>query len=156
MTIFLAYQKPSIHFLIENNILFVKEDGSLYLTDKIKILRDLYWYGEINYSLSSNVEKDILDELFEMGMVCFDSSLFSKNESDYLNFLLNNSQFDNSWALRNKYVHGSPVFDNEQEYYQDYSLSLLILIIYMAKIEEELQVLKGQPHDQLARTNHHR
>lgn len=139
---FLEYQKPNIQFLINHHMLFVKEDGSLYLTNKIAILRDLYWYSEINYFLSSDEEKTILDELFEMGMVYFDSSLFSKNESDYLNFLLNNSQFDNSWAIRNKYLHGSPIFDNEQEYYHDYSFSLLILIIYMAKIDEELQGLK--------------
>ena len=51
---------------------------------------------------------------------------------------MNNSKFDNSWGIRNKYQHGSPAYDSEEQYYFDSSISLLILIIYASKINEEI------------------
>ena len=73
------------------------------------------------------------------GVIIFSNTLFTKQESDYLNFLLNNKVFDNSWAIRNRYQHGAPNYDDSKQYDVDNALSLLILIIYVVKIDDELK-----------------
>ena len=136
---FLNHQQIPIQFLIDNNIISDDEQKLQFVDIKqIDVFRELYWYGEINYYNSDSAEKLILDALNEKGMISFGQNLFSKSESNYLNFLLNNSKFDNSWGIRNKYQHGSPAYDSEEQYYFDSSISLLILIIYASKINEEI------------------
>lgn len=116
-----------------------KNDRLVFLNYKeIDVLQDLFQYDELSYFNSNNDEKVILDCLSEKGMIEFESNLFSKSEANYLNFLLNNSKFDNSWAIRNKYQHGSPSYESEELYQSDYSFALLILVMYMIKIDEEL------------------
>ncbi|MCU9767274.1 hypothetical protein N4803_00700, partial [Enterococcus faecalis] len=60
-------------------------------------------------------------------------------EVDYLNYILNNSEFDNALGLRNKYSHGSIVEENETDYFY----TLIILVIYVIKINEELVLNEG-------------
>lgn len=145
---FLNHQQIKIQFLIDNNIISSDEQKLQFVNIKqIDIFRELYWYGEVNYYNSDSTEKMILDTLYEKGMISFGQNLFSKSESNYLNFIMNNSKFDNSWAIRNKYQHGSPAYDSEEQYYYDYSISLLILIIYASKINEEIIYKKTQLKD---------
>ena len=66
-------------------------------------------------------------------------NVFSIQEINYLNFVLNNKSYDNSWGIRNKYLHGVPIFDSIQQYEYEYHLILLILIFYIIKINEELK-----------------
>ena len=136
---FLNHQQVKIQFLIDNNIISADEQKLQFVDKKqIDIFREFYWYGEVNYYNSDSTEKLILDALYEKGMISFGQTLFSKSESNYLNFIMNNSKFDNSWGIRNKYQHGSPAYDSEEQYYFDSSISLLILIIYASKINEEI------------------
>ncbi|MDL2432590.1 hypothetical protein PAN94_05075 [Streptococcus sp. SC1] len=131
--------RGKIQFLVDNKILSEKNDRLVFLNYKeIDVLQDLFQYDELSYFNSNNDEKVILDCLSEKGMIEFESNLFSKSEANYLNFLLNNSKFDNSWAIRNKYQHGSPSYESEELYQSDYSFALLILVMYMIKIDEEL------------------
>lgn len=131
--------RGKIQFLVDNKILSEKNDRLVFLNYKeIDVLQDLFLYDEVSYFNSNNDEKAILDCLSEKGMIEFESNLFSKSEANYLNFLLNNSKFDNSWAIRNKYQHGSPSYESEELYQSDYSFALLILVMYMIKIDEEL------------------
>lgn len=136
---FLRVDRAKIQFLVDNEILSEKNDRLVFLNNKeIGVLQDLYLYDEVSYFNSDNDEKAILDCLSEKGMIEFESKLFSKSEANYLNFLLNNSKFDNSLAIRNKYQHGSPSYESEEMYQIDYSIALLILVIYIVKIDEEL------------------
>lgn len=136
---FLQYQQSNIQFLLDNEILLDDINGLCFLDNlQITVLKELYWFGEVNYFNSSDAEKKILDKLYEAEMIEFGESLFSKSESDYLNFLINNSKFDNSWGIRNKYQHGSPSYEHEENYYLDYSIALLVLVIYIVKINEEI------------------
>lgn len=131
--------RGKIQFLVDNKILSEKNDRLVFLNYKeIDVLQDLFLYDEVSYFNSNNDEKAILDCLSEKGMIEFESNLFSKSEANYLNFLLNNRKFDNSWAIRNKYQHGSPSYESEELYQSDYSFALLILVIYIVKIDEEL------------------
>ena len=80
--------------------------------------------------------KYILKEFESLGMIEFSSSLFSKPEQDYYNYLLNKSVFDNGLDLRNKYLHGTQKLD-EYSNNQDYYIFLRILILIVIKINEE-------------------
>ncbi|EMC24552.1 hypothetical protein [Streptococcus mutans] len=136
---FLRIDRGGIQFLIDNEILSEKTGKLVFINNKeIDVLQELYMYGEISYFNSNNDERAILDSLSEKGIVEFESSLFSKAEANYLNFLLNNRKFDNSWAIRNKYQHGSPAYESEEQYKFDYSIALLVLVMYIVKINEEL------------------
>lgn len=136
---FLRIDRGRIQFLIDNEILSEKTGKLVFINNKeIDVLQELYMYGEISYFNSNNDERAILDSLSEKGMIEFESSLFSKAEANYLNFLLNNRKFDNSWAIRNKYQHGSPAYESEEQYKFDYSIALLVLVMYIVKINEEL------------------
>lgn len=71
-------------------------------------------------SLSYYKNSDLLDELITNKKVIFESTLFSKPEQDYLNYILNDRQFDNGPAIRNKYLHGNNnqrIEEHESDYY---------------------------------------
>lgn len=65
--------------------------------------------------------------------------MYSEPEEKYLDYLLNNKQFDNSLAIRNGYAHGKIV--DETEYLHDYYVALLVLLIDVVKINEELHYI---------------
>ena len=73
-------------------------------------------------------------------LIRFSEKLFAEQESDFLNFVINNKFFDNSWAIRNKYEHGAPIYENKNQYEMDNQVALLIMIIYVVKINDELNL----------------
>ena len=73
-------------------------------------------------------------------LIRFSEKLFAEQESDFLNFVINNKLFTNSWAIRNKYEHGAPIYENKNQYEMDNQVALLIMIIYVVKINDELNL----------------
>ncbi len=71
------------------------------------------------------------------GIVTFESTLLSRNEQDYLDFYLNKSKFTNGYDLRNSYLHGTNVYD-ENQHQADYYSILKLLIIIVIKINDDL------------------
>lgn len=69
-------------------------------------------------------------------MFTFGETLFSKPEQEYLNYMLNNSEFSNGQALRNRYLHGTNPIDDETNQ-KDYYQILKIFIFTIIKINEE-------------------
>ena len=65
---------------------------------------------------------------------------FSKPEQDYLNYILNKSEFSNGLDLRNKYIHDTCPLD-EKIQRQDYMELLKIMVLIMIKINEEFCLL---------------
>ena len=100
----------------------------------VRILEDFYNNDVICLSYYKN--SDLLDELITNKKIIFESTLFSKPEQDYLNYILNDRQFDNGPAIRNKYSHGNNtqrIEEHESDYYQLLKIFALIVI----KINEE-------------------
>lgn len=138
------YQKQSVDFLNNNNIISIDVNGFVYLDtrqhNRIMILLCLYTFGVIHYY--HNIEgintikaqKIEIDKMIAEGILTFENTLFSKPETDFLNYILNNSEFDNALALRNKYLHGSVTDDK----YEDYLYTLIVLIVYVIKINDDL------------------
>ena len=133
---FFEYQIPSIEYLIEKNMLNCGKDEQLTLNiERTALLKDLY-YNEVSRTDYVSRYLESFDEQEQNEMFAFGESLFSKPEQEYLNYMLNNSEFSNGLALRNNYLHGTNSTDkeiNRQDYYQ----ILKILIFTIIKINEE-------------------
>lgn len=73
----------------------------------------------------------------EKEIVVFENSLLTRNEQDYLDFYLNKSKFTNGYDIRNRYLHGTNVND-ENQYESDYYSILKLIIIIILKINDDL------------------
>lgn len=133
------YQISYIEWLIENN--FIMEDECGYLqfinTNKIYMFLDLYKKGVMSYWNCNEELRNEIDILINENIVKFDNKLFTSDEQDYLNYYLNNSNFGNSLALRNRYVHGSQS-NNNKLHKENYFIFLKIVIIIIVKINDDL------------------
>lgn len=125
------------------------EEENIFITQKqflrISIISNIYYYGVIHYyhlnqklSMKNSLEhqQQEINEMIEEGLLIYENTLFSKPEANYLNYILNDSEFDNALGLRNKYLHGSIVEENEN----NYLYILIILVVYVIKINEELTI----------------
>ncbi len=143
-TIFLSdYRKEerkSFEYLESFDIVNICEDGKIELKNKVKIavLRDLYRNDVISKQhYHPNLQKDI-DELIAQGVLKEESTLFSRPEVDYLNYMLNRSEFVNGLEIRNKYIHGiQQVNMNEDEHKQNYYILLRLFVLLAIKINDE-------------------
>ncbi|HCH34391.1 MAG: hypothetical protein UY35_C0001G0018 [Candidatus Saccharibacteria bacterium GW2011_GWC2_48_9] len=143
-TDFHDYQKPRIDYLIQHGVLTKRKDDTLKFknVNVLYVYKMLFAYGVVGYHhVKPGIQKTI-DSMYAEGRLVFEATLFTRQESDYLNFVLNNSQFDNSWAIRNSYQHGTPTYEDENHYLFDYYIALLILLIYVIKINDELSLRK--------------
>lgn len=130
------YQIPSIDWLIDHNIIKIDNKKRIMpYWEKIKILNELYQHDVVCFSYMKKYQSIIM-ELNKMGLVQFSSSLFSRPEQDYYNYLFNKSEFDNGPDIRNSYTHGTQRVDENQNK-QDYFIFLRIMILIVIKINEE-------------------
>ena len=138
------YQKPRIDYLVQHGILTKRKDGTLKIRDvsTLYVYKMLFAYGVVGYHHVKPQIQKAIDNMLTDGRVILGATLFTKQESDYLNFVLNNSQFDNSWAIRNLYQHGAPTYKDKEHYRFDYYMALLVLVTYVIKINDELSLRK--------------
>lgn len=130
------FQRSDIEWLISRGTLWVDGQGVLNTNkNRTVILKEIFDKEVICYSYVKDNHK-LIDKLIDCQNLSCESSLFSKPEQDYLDYMLNNSKFGNGPALRNNYVHGTYPLDskkNEQNYYELLKIMILIII----KINEE-------------------
>ncbi|SDX81021.1 hypothetical protein [Eubacterium barkeri] len=133
---FQDYQTSSIDWLIDHNIIKIDDEKRITpYREKIKILNELYEHNVVCFNYLKKYQLIII-ELKKLGMVQFSSSLFSKPEQDYYNYLFNKSEFDNGLDIRNSYLHGTQRV-NENQNMQDYFIFLQNMILIVIKINEE-------------------
>ena len=134
----------AIKKLIDSGYIILDKDGYMGLKNHIliSILKDLYFNEVITYWKYPKIAREIIDELEKNKMVCFESSLFSKLESDYINYFLNKAKFNNGYDLRNKYAHIQPNIDNDKVHYENYMRFLRIFILTVIKINDEFCTLE--------------
>lgn len=143
------YAQEDINFLVAQDIISNKANGYIYLTNKqarrLIILMYINDYGVVNYNYaykkmdtfkSIKINQTEIDEMIAEEILVSEGTLFSRPEVDYLNYLLNDSQFDNALALRNKYGHGGVIEGTKEAYFY----GLIILLVYVFKINEELRI----------------
>lgn len=139
-----GYQKPSVDFLAKKGILSIR-DGVISLDnhDLIAFYKQLYELGAIGATHAPESWRGIIAKLSQQSEVRTGSSLFAEPEIDYLNYTLNN-KMSQSLGLRNRYEHGIPSYKDPLQYTNDYYAILLILVLYVIKINDELAVRKNK------------
>ena len=92
----------------------------------------------MQYWKYSDQERNIIDDLAVKRIVEFESSLLSRPESDYFNFILNKAKFNNGLDLRNKYIHTQPYISKDGYIHnQNYLVFLRLFIIALIKINDD-------------------
>lgn len=135
----------------KEKILWLKERGAVFMDEKevvsinynrCLLLEDMYYHEDTSavYFLCGGYAS-IIEQLIRNDEVYVDSTMFSKAEQDYLNYMLNNVAYDSGRELRNKYSHGTYSRDAKQNE-KDYFSLLKIMVLVMLKIDEELWLKK--------------
>ncbi len=145
-----------IDFLLEKKII-TEYKGFLkisYITNSLKLIYEydcINQYNCIDYYFNENEKKykikksslsyiAAINYLENNGFIKFDESgcLFSKNEQDLIDYILNNKKFLNSLSIRNKYLHSSPNNLNEESHKYNYMILLYLMICIVLKINDDL------------------
>lgn len=134
---FHQYQLINIEWLEKEGYIICDENGKLRCeTKKVGLLKQLYDEEVLCRSYIEPFFKEEINWFLKKEMIEFESSLLSRGEQDYFNYLLNKSAFSNGLDLRNKYVHGTQTMD-EKEQEQHYYTFLRVLVLIVIKINEE-------------------
>lgn len=133
---FYDHQKKGIDQLVQNNCIHIDEEGNLVLNlEKVSLLNDLY-ENQVSCIHHRNRCSTDLNDMLNGGEIELETSLFSKPEQSYLNYMLNKAEFSNGFDLRNKYIHGTHSLKIE-EHKKDYIELLKIMVLIIIKINEE-------------------
>lgn len=109
--------------------------------EKWIIYRYLYDLGSINYYRNISHIRQYLYKGLINGEFKGENTLFSKEECDYLNYMLNDSKFTNGMKLRNKYMHGKGSYD-EPALRMDYIYVCYVLTLIIGRINNDLLIKK--------------
>ncbi|WP_254847781.1 hypothetical protein [Paenibacillus amylolyticus] len=135
-----SYNLTEIEWLIQKKYLSIDADENVVFKDYqlALLLYDLYMNEVVCYWKCSEYKRKLLDELEEKRIIEFDSTLFSRKETDYINYTLNKSQFNNGLDLRNKYSHTQPNIEiDEGIHNQNYLILMRIFILTVIKINDD-------------------
>ncbi|WP_312104104.1 hypothetical protein [Pygmaiobacter massiliensis] len=135
----------AFRYLSDNDLLKITDEGliSINSIEKVVALNDLYQNEVVNrwHYPAPSLKK--IQELVEAGFLIEKSSLLSIPEANFLNYLLNRSEYDNGLEIRNKYVHGiQQVKTNEAEHMQNYMILLKIFMLLAIKINDDFELRK--------------
>ena len=96
-------------------------------------LKELY---EKNVISMQYIKSPILKEMITKGEIVTDNKLLTKPEYQYFDYLLNNSEFSDGKAIRNRYIHDSIITD-EKTMTMDYYILLKVMIMIIIKINDD-------------------
>lgn len=140
------YQCSGIDYLVEKGILSVDNDGTIVFSKELLyVLYDLYKNEFICLNYYSDFKKEI-QFLLDNKFVSEDSSLLAVPEQNYYNYIFNNSEYDNSKDLRNRYAHGNQTMKDD-EMRNDYFTMLRMMVLIILKINEEFCLVKEDLED---------
>lgn len=128
------YNLESIKWLLERNTIYLEKDIIVPNVERISILKEFYEKEVISLQ---HFTSEQLKEMIISNEVSIDAKLLTKPEYQYFDYLLNNSEFSDGKAIRNRYIHDSIVLD-ENVMVSDYYTLLKIMIIIIIKINDDL------------------
>ncbi len=129
----MVYNRDEIEWLIGRNT--ISNEGGYYTVnmERAWILNEFYRKGVICLQYRKS---KILKSLIDNGEVTTGSTLLSKPEWEYFNYVLNKAEFSNGLDLRNRYIHDTNSLDEKQQQH-DYIVLLKMFTILVIKINEE-------------------
>lgn len=137
------YLWSELEWLQEKEIITFDSNGYIRFKDleKVRIIADLAKNEVINYYHYPIKMRVKFVQLKNEKLIEDDSTLFSRPEQDWLSYMLNKSKFNNGWDIRNKYAHGTQATsDNESIHSQYYLYILFILVVYIIKMNDDLEI----------------
>ena len=135
---------PTFEYLKKHGIIDISPDGLISLgnIEKVYILKDLFENEVISQMHYSPELRTVISEMVDEGILIEKSTLFSEQESNFYNFILNHSEYSNSWDLRNSYIHGVQQMNmNEEEHRQNYFVFLILFVVLAIKINDDFCLL---------------
>ena len=134
---FYEHHQENIKSLIDNGYLFVDDKNILKANhNKCSILYYAHVYGSFRRYYHPELEEYIKD-LEDNDEIYYENTLFPHNEAEYINYILNNAEFNNGPSIRNKYSHGTYSGDVNQQML-DYMELLKVMLMVIMRINEEL------------------
>lgn len=132
------FQKPTIEHLI--NIGYLKINSEYVALNQdivIYLIGEMHKNEVISYWNYPKEIRIVIDELIDKKLLTIENTLYTRQERDYLNYYLNKKEFTNGFDLRNKYLHGTNTF-SENEHERDYYRLIKIIILTLLKIEDDI------------------
>ena len=141
---FEEYNQRDIKWLIKEGFALVDDQQYVKINTEVAyLLNDFFQNGVISYSYYKNripFMANQIDTWIELGDIESKQSLFTTQEQEFIDYMLNVQKYDNGPELRNKYAHGIfPVDPKKQE--QDYIELLRIMVLIIIKINEEFCIV---------------
>lgn len=124
------YNFDEFNWLLERGAVVINDGIFILNYERIRILKELNDKGVICLQYK---DSDILRELISKGEIRVESSLLSKSEWEYFDYVLNKAEFSNGLDLRNRYIHDTNSLD-EQQQQNDYIVLLKMFIILVIKL----------------------
>jgi hypothetical protein len=134
------HEHLAFKYLADFDLIEISPEGLISIKDrsKIAILRDLYINSVISKWHYPPNAYSTMQQLLKEGVIIERSSLFSDPETNYLNYLLNRSEYSNGLELRNKYAHGiQQVITDDNEHMQNYYILLQVFVLLAIKINDD-------------------
>ncbi|MDT4761847.1 hypothetical protein [Sphaerochaeta sp. PS] len=129
-----------LDWLIDRAFITAETNGQLRITDRSRVLYDLYQNEIICFWYNSAGDQKVIDELEAEGLLQSEETLFAKSERDMFNYLLNHQIFSDSLHLRNDYAHGTQTGASKDDliHKENYLIFLIIIVDITLKITEEI------------------
>lgn len=121
-----------ISYLLKKEIIYL-ENEIIKIKDEVLVVCKYLYENKFLRNHNTTIEK----EFVKKGYVVYYTKLFSPQESDYLNYYLNNSKFGNSLGLSNKYRHSNTTSKNKKIIIDDYIIGLRLFVLIILKIYDE-------------------
>lgn len=137
---FNKFQVSRIEKIISENVLKVGVGQNLYFTNltEIKIFLLIWQRGYVSTMNLPESLNQIIQEGVDSGKLRYEGLLFSKEDMNYISYILDDQKYNDSLKIRNKLTHGSYAKKKDKEYKTFYLNLLGIVLLYTYRIDEEL------------------
>lgn len=122
---------------ISNRYIEINQEGIDINKKEEKMMLD-YLLATHNYLSEYLMGDTLVNKINQAENIEHYSNLFSHSEAKFISYCLNNKEYDNALAIRNKYLHGSTIHFNEEQHKNNYIIIIKVFLIVIAKVEEEL------------------
>lgn len=143
LTDFENYQLPAINKFLKDEYLAENSDGFVKINKVIElsIIENLYKNEVVSYWHLPVVIQEVVDQMYNDGLIYLGETLFTEPEQKFFNYYLNKSEFTNGLDLRNRYLHGTNS-DSDEEHQNSYLIYLKLFVLALLKITDDLMINK--------------